>query len=123
MIEDNAQNAYLAKFLLEQDGFEVVHAATGTEGLELARQSPFDAILLDIQLPEIDGYEIARTLRLDPAFASVPIIALSSYAMLAEKQKAFAIGCNGYLEKPIAPLKFAGQIRAHLRSDENSGSR
>jgi two-component system, cell cycle response regulator DivK len=115
LIEDNSQNAYLTRFLLEQGGMEVEHRTNGAEGLVSARARAFDIILLDIQLPELDGYQVLKQLRSDPALATLPIVALSSYAMPADKHRALGLGFTAYIEKPIAPLKFAGQIRSYLK--------
>ena len=118
LVEDNEQNAYLVRFLLEQAVMAVTTAMTGTEGLRIARENSHDLILLDIQLPEIDGYQIAATLRGDSSFKLVPLIALTSFAMPGERQRAVDAGCNGYIEKPIAPLKFVEQVRSFLASND-----
>lgn len=115
LIEDNEQNRYLATFLLEKHGCVVVHAPDGPAGLARARQERFDLILLDIQLPGMDGYEVARALRTDPAVADVPIVAVTSYAMVGDREKSIASGCTGYIEKPINPDTFVAEIRRHLR--------
>lgn len=114
LIEDNEQNRYLATFLLEQDGHEVVHAATGREGIAMARDAAFAIIVLDIQLPEIDGYAVARALRANPRLVAVPIVAVTSFAMVGDREKALAAGCNGYIEKPIDPETFVKEITAFL---------
>lgn len=116
LVEDNEQNAYLATFLLEQSGMQITRAATGRDGLRLAQAGGHDAVLLDIQLPDLDGYEIAATLRRDPAFAKVPIIALTSFAMPNEREKAMELGCAGYIEKPIEALRFAEQVRSYIKA-------
>jgi two-component system, cell cycle response regulator DivK len=110
LIEDNEQNRYLAIYLLEQYGFTVIAAADGPSGIELAREKRPDLILLDIQLPLMDGYEVARTLREHPDLRSTPIVALTSYAMTGDREKALASGCNGYIEKPLQPDTFIGEI-------------
>lgn len=114
LIEDNDQNAYLVRFLLEKDRMTVRRASTGREGLNAAKAEPPDVVLLDIQLPDLDGYELAALLRKEPSLARVPILAVTSFALPAERDKAFAAGCDGYIEKPIAPLKLAEQVRAFL---------
>ena len=114
MIEDNEQNRYLATFLLEDYGFEVKHAADGPAGLELAGRELFDLILLDIQLPLMDGHAVARALRGNPALAHVPIVAVTSYAMAGDRELAMAAGCNGYLEKPIDPDTFVADVVRYL---------
>lgn len=106
LIEDNEQNRYLLRFLLEKRGYDVVTAVDGPAGIACSRQATPWAILLDIQLPGMDGYEIARILRSDPALHVTPIIAVTSYAMPGDREKALASGCSGYLEKPIDPDTF-----------------
>ncbi len=114
LIEDNAQNRYLATFLLERNGCVLTHAEDGPIGIDLANRQPFDLILLDIQLPGMDGYAVAQALRANPALAAVPIVAVTSYAMVGDREKALAQGCNGYIEKPINPDTFVAQVREHL---------
>jgi len=115
LIEDNEQNRYLTTFLLEARGHEVVHAKHGRDGIELAKQHSPALILLDIQLPEMDGYAVARALRAIPALMQVPIVAVTSYAMAGDREKALAAGCNGYLEKPIDPDTFGPVVESFLR--------
>jgi len=114
MIEDNEQNRYLATFLLERRGHRVISRPDGPSGVEEARRLQPDAILLDIQLPGLDGYAVARALREVAALARTPIIAVTSYAMVGDREKCLAAGCNGYIEKPINPETFATEIEAHL---------
>ncbi|MBI5017516.1 MAG: response regulator [Deltaproteobacteria bacterium] len=115
IIEDNEQNRYLATFLLEKHGFRVVEAVDGPSGLVLASDRPPDLVLLDIQLPQMDGYEVARRLRAQPVLRAVPIVAVTSYAMPGDREKALAAGCDGYVEKPINPDTFVAQVAAFLR--------
>jgi two-component system, cell cycle response regulator DivK len=114
IIEDNEQNQYLATFLLESRGYAVVAAADGLRGIELAAKQKFDLILLDIQLPIMDGYQVAKALRNSPATRSTPIVAVTSYAMMGDREKALAAGCDGYLEKPINPETFVSDIERFL---------
>lgn len=116
LIEDNAQNRYLTTFLLEQDGFKVVSAENGPEGIKLASQINPDLIILDIQLPQMDGYAVARELRKNPALKNVPIVAVTSYAMVGDKERTLEAGCNGYIEKPINPDIFKSQIENYLKA-------
>ena len=114
LIEDNPQNQYLATFLLESHGYLVAAASDGPRGVALARDGRPDIILLDIQLPEMDGYEVARALRTIDHLVRTPVIAVTSYAMVGDREKAFAAGCNGYIEKPIDPETFVADIeRVH----------
>ena len=110
LIEDNEQNRYLATFLLERHGYRVEMAADGRAGVEAATAAPPDLILLDIQLPGMDGHAVARTLRGIPALSAVPIIAVTSYAMVGDREKVLAAGCDGYIEKPIDPETFVASI-------------
>ncbi len=114
VIEDNEQNLYLMRFLLEKNGLEVVDARDGREGIAKARELRPAAILLDIQLPVMDGYAVAAELRRQPSLASVPIIAVTSYAMVGDRERVLAAGATDYIEKPIDPDRFVGQIRRHL---------
>ena len=116
IIEDNEQNLYLVSFILKNHGYEVCAATDGQEGIDLAGTALPDLILLDIQLPRMDGYEVARQLRQRPALAEVPIVAVTSYAMAGDRDKALAAGCSGYIEKPINPDTFMQQVEAHLPS-------
>lgn len=122
LIEDNEQNRYLATFLLEARGYEVVQAPDGPTGIALAAEVAPSAILLDIQLPGMDGYAVAHTLRADPALSNTPIVAVTSYAMLGDREKAVAAGCDGYLEKPINPETFVSQIECFLPEEAGEGS-
>ncbi len=120
-IEDNDQNFYLVDFILSAKGYSVVRAPDGNKGIELATSIEPDVILLDIQLPDMDGYIIARELRKMPGTTITPIIALTSYAMAGDREKALAAGCTGYIEKPINPKIFAEQIGAYLGSSTPGG--
>src|SRR5262245_22394469 len=115
LIEDNDQNRYLVTFLLEQNGFSVTHAGDGPAGLDRAARERFDLILLDIQLPGMDGYAVARALRANPALRRTPIVAVTSYAMTGDREAILAAGCDGYMEKPINPDTFVAEVTSHLR--------
>ncbi len=121
LIEDNQQNRYLATFLLEKGGFNVVSACNGPDGLVLAGRLRPDLILLDIQLPHMDGYSVAQALRQNPLLTSVPIVAVTSYAMVGDRERAMAAGCTGYIEKPIDPDTFKDEVEKHLRSFKAPG--
>lgn len=115
LIEDNEQNRYLATFLLAQHGYEVVPAETGPLGIELAGRIRPDMILLDIQLPGMDGYAVAKALKGDPLLNAIPIVAVTSYAMVGDREQVFAAGAEGYIEKPINPETFVSEIERFLR--------
>lgn len=110
VIEDNEDNFELIKFILEVHGYQVRHAATGRDGVEQALTRTPEFILLDIQLPDIDGEEVLRRIRNQKAGQSIPIIAVTSYAMSGDRERLLAAGCNGYIEKPLDPNTVIKQI-------------
>jgi len=114
VIEDNEQNLYLVRFILERSGYDVFAAMDGRSGIERAASLRPDLILLDIQLPVLDGYEVARRLRQNPDLADTPIVAVTSYAMTGDREKVMEAGCNGYIEKPIDPDTFVKKIEKHF---------
>ncbi|MDA8099193.1 MAG: response regulator [Nitrospiraceae bacterium] len=113
-IEDNEQNLYLVRYLLEKSGYEVVEAKDGPAGIAAAVAERPALILLDIQLPGMDGYAVARKLREQPAVVRIPIVAVTSYAMVGDRERALEAGCTWYIEKPINPETFLSQIELHL---------
>ena len=112
VIEDNEQNLYMVTFLLKARGHHVTGARTGQEGLLLAERQAFDIILLDIQLPEMDGYTVARKLRKMPSCARLPIVAVTSYALADDHDKALEAGCTAYITKPLDIKRFCQDIEA-----------
>jgi CheY-like chemotaxis protein len=114
IIEDNEDNMYMIKFMLEQNNLNVLSARTGSDGYEIALSEKPDLILMDIQLPDINGLEVTKRIRSSEIRDSIPIIALSSYAMTGDKQKALDAGCTAYIEKPIDPETFMDSIRKYL---------
>ena len=118
IVEDNAQNFYMMRFLLEKNGFTVIGAENGREGIEKALECKPKAILLDIQLPEMDGYAVARELKKHPELDRVPIIAVTSYAMVGDREKIMDAGATGYIEKPINPDTFVAEILQYLQDQE-----
>ena len=115
LIEDNAQNRYLANFLLNRRGHEILEAETGPLGLEMAARERPDLILLDIQLPGMDGHAVARALKADPALKAIPVVAVTSYAMAGDREKCLEAGAEGYIEKPINPETFVEEVERFLR--------
>lgn len=122
LIEDNEQNRYLARFLLEQGGHEVLQAETGPIGLTMAAQTKPDLILLDIQLPGMDGHAVARSLKGNADLQSIPVVAVTSYAMAGDREKCLEAGAEGYIEKPINPETFLAEIEAFLRPATSGAS-
>jgi len=116
-IEDNPENQLLVRRVLQAAGHVVVEAIDGFSGLELARQSPPDLILLDINLPEIDGYELAGRLRSLPGMAEVPIVALTANVMKGDRERTLAAGCDGYIQKPVDVDALPDQVAVFLRQE------
>ena len=116
VVEDNEKNMYLISFILEKMGHSVLQADTGEKGIELASQEKPDLILMDIQLPGIDGLEATKRIR---QYADIPIIAITSFAMTGDRERLLAAGCNGYIEKPINPETIMGEIAAYLEKPED----
>jgi CheY-like chemotaxis protein len=114
IIEDNEQNLYLMQFLLEKNGYKIISAQTGIDGIRMANDMQPDAILLDIQLPGMNGYMVASEIRQNKLLADIPIIAVTSYAMLGDREKVLASGADAYIEKPIDPETFVSQVRERI---------
>lgn len=121
IIEDNHDNLTLMTYLLEAFGHEVCSARDGLSGLELAHRESVDLIVCDVNLPKADGYEIARRLKLDPAFHT-PLIAVTALAMVGDRDKVLAAGFDNYISKPIEPTTFVGQIEASLKGGSGTSS-
>jgi len=117
VIEDNANNMYLVTFILEKYGYKVVQAWEGQTGIALARKILPELILMDIQLPMMDGYAVARELTKNGEMKNVPIVAVTSYAMVGDRERALEAGCVGYIEKPINPATFVAEIEQYLHRE------
>ena len=114
VVEDQEDNRQIIRDMLTFTDYEIVEAESGEEALEaVAKQRP-DLILMDIQLPGIDGYETTRGIKADPALRSITIIAVTSYALSGEEQKARAAGCDEYVPKPYSPRQLLAKIRQYL---------
>lgn len=112
IIEDNEQNMYMLSYLLSQNNYNILKAYNGIDGLKMAHENHPEIILIDIQLPDMDGYEICNKLSHNGLPKSTVIIAVTSYAMGGDKEKAMEAGADGYLEKPINPDTFVNQMRS-----------
>ena len=117
LVEDNEKNLKLARDVLEYAGFTVLVAMTGEEAVLRAHEARPDLVLMDLQLPGIDGFEVLRRLRGDDATASIPVVALTAFAMQQDRERASGAGFEGYLVKPIDVRQFPHQVRAHLRAE------
>ncbi len=114
IIEDQEDNRQIMHDVLAANGFDSFEATTGEDGLTLAEREKPDLILMDIQLPKMDGYEVTRRIKVNTALKHIPIIAVTSYALSGDDQKAFAAGCDGYLTKPVSPKVLLAKIREYL---------
>ncbi len=112
VIEDNKDNLRLVSYPLKRNGYEVLSAETGEKGLELALEERPFFIIMDINLPGIDGVEATRRIRQSELGEAVPIIAITSFAMRGDRERIMAAGCNGYFEKPIDPTTIVERIHA-----------
>jgi len=114
VIEDTEDNRQIIRDLLSSVGYEMIEATDGVAGVELAQKEHPDLILMDIQLPEIDGYEATRRIRAIPELARTPIIAVTSYALSGDEAKTRAAGCDGYVAKPFSPRQLLAKVREFL---------
>jgi two-component system cell cycle response regulator DivK len=120
-IEDNASNRKAVRHILRDKGYELVEAVNGEDGLARARAEPPDLILLDIQLPKLSGYDVARELRSDERTRAIPIIAVTSYALSGDEPRAFESGCDDYVSKPYRPRTLLEHVARHLDRDGTHG--
>jgi len=114
VVEDQEDNRMIVRDLLTSAGYEIIEATTGIEGVAVAKAERPDLILMDIQLPGIDGYEAARQIKADPANQRTPIIAVTSYALSGDENKAVEAGCDAYFAKPFSPRKLLDKIREYV---------
>lgn len=114
VVDDNPISVDLARYVLEADGFVVDQALHVDEAWARLRARRPDVVLLDIQLPGVDGLSLLQAIRATPGLETLPVIAFTAYAMQGDEQRFRAAGCDGYLAKPIDVLRFAAQVRAHL---------
>lgn len=115
IVEDNELNMKLFRDLLEAHGYQTIESRDGVEALKVARDERPDLILMDIQLPGLDGYEATRRIKANPALRSIPIIAVTSYALSGDEVKALQAGCDAYVTKPYSPRALLAKIREYLR--------
>lgn len=114
VIEDNDDNYYMLQFMLEGHGDQIVRAKDGIDGVKRARSEQPDLILMDIQLPLLNGYEATKQIKASQELSHIPIIAITSYAMLGDRDKAIEAGCDDYIEKPIEPETILSRIEQYL---------
>jgi two-component system, cell cycle response regulator DivK len=111
VIEDTEDNRQILRDLLTAAGFDLIEAVDGESGVAMAKAQKPDLILMDIQLPLMDGYEATRQIKADPALAHIPVIAVTSYALSGDEEKTRAAGCNGYIAKPFSPRQLLSKVR------------
>lgn len=125
IVDDNIDNQDLVRYLLEQADYEVMTAMDGREGLQKTLDLKPDLVLLDLSMPEMDGWDVARALRAEPKAANICIVALTAHILPGDRKKALDAGCDGYISKPLDVPNFAGQIASYLRKrnpGRNTGS-
>ena len=121
IVDDNPQNLKLARVVLANEGFDVRTASNAEDALQLLRTVTPRLILMDVQLPGMDGLELTRRLKADPATRPIRVIALTAYAMKGDDEKAFAAGCDGYITKPIDIERLPAVVRSHLAEPGSTG--
>ena len=114
VIEDHEDNRRIMRDLLMSAGYEVIEAVTGEEGVTAAETHRPDLILMDVQLPGLDGYEATRRIKANPSLQKVPVIIVTSYALSGDDVKAFEAGCDAYVSKPFSPRELLAKIREFL---------
>ncbi len=122
VIEDNFDNLELVRFVLNQAGYHVLTAADGRTGLSVARQELPDMVLLDLTIPELDGWKVASELKGDPATAGMCVVALTAHTLPGDRKRAFESGCDGYISKPLDLPNFVSEIAALLEKSHTRRS-
>lgn len=116
VIEDNIDNLDLIRFLLEQEGYEILTAMDGKNGLKICKEQKPEMVLLDLTLPEIDGWHLARLLKNSPDTSSIRVIAITAHVLPGDRERAFEAGCDGYITKPLDINNFPEMIKEYLSS-------
>jgi two-component system cell cycle response regulator DivK len=114
VVEDTPDNRQIMRDVLTSAGYDLIEAADGSEGLKLAGAHQPDLILMDIQLPSMDGLETTRRLKADPSLKHIPVIAVTSYALSGDETKTREAGCDGYLAKPFSPRRLLDLVKSYL---------
>jgi two-component system, cell cycle response regulator DivK len=114
VVEDQEDNRRILRDLLTHVGFQLVEAEDGAEGVAAAETHRPDLILMDIQMPIVDGYEATRQIKANPTLKSIPVIVVTSYALSGDEEKARAAGCDDYITKPYSPRQLLAKIKEHL---------
>lgn len=117
-VEDNPQNMRLVRKILKHQGFEVIEAVDGLTGVDLAHNEKPDLILMDINLPDIDGLEATSRIKANPELQSIPVVALTANAMYGDEERVLAAGCDGYISKPVSRAKLVGTVKKFLNIED-----
>lgn len=115
LVEDNPMNRRVVQFLLKAEGYSVIEASDGQGALEMLQDVVPDLILMDLQLPGLDGFSATRMIKSNPATRDIPVVALTAYAMSGDAERAREAGCDGYITKPIDPDEFPGLVARYLK--------
>ena len=118
LVEDNEDNLVIYSTILRHGGFEVIEARDGRAGIAAARASHPEIVLMDVSIPFVDGWEATRRLKADPETAHIPIIALTAHALASDQEKAYEVGCDGYIAKPAEPRVVLAAVRRYLGEAE-----
>ncbi len=125
IVEDNLDNYELVRFLLERSGYETVWAHSGKEGLEMIKKNPPDLVIMDLSLPEMDGWTATQHIKSDPKTANLPVLVLTAHTLPGEKKYALDVGCDGFLSKPMNVELFnrtVEEVLAKFRKGKTTGS-
>ena len=120
IVEDNELNKKLFRDLLEANGYDVAHTSDGMEVLGILRENRPDLVLMDIQLPEVSGLEVTRWIKNDPKLMTIPVIAITAFAMKGDEERIRAGGCDGYISKPISVPSFLATVKKFLETPSDS---
>ncbi|MFO7881317.1 MAG: response regulator [Kosmotogaceae bacterium] len=121
IVEDNENNMYLMKFILERSGYEVIGARNAMDGIKMAIEIVPDMVIMDIQLPGIDGLEATKRIKSTEKGKNIPVVAVTSYAMTGDRERVLSAGCDGYIVKPINPETFVAEVEKHLPKSHQGG--
>jgi two-component system, cell cycle response regulator len=122
IVEDNVANLELMRYLMDAFGYTTIHARNGREALDIMASDRPDIVLCDIQMPEVDGYEVVRQIKGSETTREIPVIAVTAFAMVGDREKMLAAGFDGYISKPIEPEKLIQQMESYLRVEQRSKS-
>jgi CheY-like chemotaxis protein len=122
IVEDNGDNIELMRYLLEAFGYAPLIATNGVEGVRLAREKHPDLILMDVHMPEMDGWDATEVIKRQPGLEACPVIAVTAFAMVGDERRIMASGFDGYISKPIVPERFIAQVEAFLPEGLRNGA-